>query len=221
MSASVNHLESRLFDGSELLEDIMPSAITLAMMLRHRKFASWLRTEFDGYQDRESAPPYRRQQPGHIVAKSPQYGWIPAPIEEEQKAQFGRLDLVEGTKELEQICLSCKKGSGHRVPLEADDLERLQKGLNLNADLAISVSRQTYSDLLRTVRAAICLWTRAVMAEGIEGEHNHYEKEERARVAHLDTPEVFWQQAMEQLEDLGMPDIKEVGFFGRVFGRAS
>jgi len=35
MSASVNHLDERTQDSGELLEDIMPSAITLAMMLHH------------------------------------------------------------------------------------------------------------------------------------------------------------------------------------------
>lgn len=40
MSASVNHLEERLLDERELLEGIMPSAITLAMMLRHRQMAT-------------------------------------------------------------------------------------------------------------------------------------------------------------------------------------
>ena len=44
MSASVNHLEERTQDSAELLEEIMPSAITLAMMLRHRTMAAWLRT---------------------------------------------------------------------------------------------------------------------------------------------------------------------------------
>ena len=50
MSTSVNHLDERTRDSADLLEEIMPSAITLAMMLRHRKMAAWLRTEFDGYQ---------------------------------------------------------------------------------------------------------------------------------------------------------------------------
>ena len=83
MSTSVNHLDERTRDSAELLEEIMPSAITLAMMLRHRKMAAWLRTEFDGYQDVAAAPPYRRQLHGHIVAKSPQYGWIPAPVDDQ------------------------------------------------------------------------------------------------------------------------------------------
>ncbi len=38
MSASANHLDERTRDAGELLEDIMPSAITLAMMLRHKKW---------------------------------------------------------------------------------------------------------------------------------------------------------------------------------------
>ncbi|KKL17631.1 hypothetical protein LCGC14_2483620, partial [marine sediment metagenome] len=47
MSASANHLDERTRDSGELLDDIMPSAITLAMMLRHKKMAAWLRSEFD------------------------------------------------------------------------------------------------------------------------------------------------------------------------------
>lgn len=220
MSASVNHLEERTQDSAELLEEIMPSAITLAMMLRHRTMAAWLRTEFDGYQDAEAAPPFRRDLPGHIVARSPQYGWIPAPVDEQQKMDFGHLDLIEGVKALEKVCVNCKKGDGHRVLLEKEDMVVLQKQINLSAELAINLSRNVYCKLLRTTRAAIYLWTRELMAQGLDGDHNHYSPEERAQVAHLDDPERFWRQAMEQVDDLPIPNVREMGFFERVFGRA-
>jgi len=219
MSTSVNHLDERTRDSAELLEEIMPSAITLAMMLRHRKIAAWLRTEFDGYQDLEAAPPYRRQLRGHIVAKSPQYGWIPAPMEDKQKEEFGHMDLLDGVKALEKVCLSCKKGDGNRVLLAKEDMAVLQKQINLTAELAINLSRDVYCRLLRTVRGAIYLWTQELMAEGIAGEHNHYSPEERAKVAQLDDPEKFWRRALEEVDNLPVPDVREVGFFERVFGR--
>ncbi|AOY90097.1 hypothetical protein BKP64_01330 [Marinobacter salinus] len=220
MSASTNHLDERTTDSSELLADIMPSAITLAMMLRQKKMAAWLRTEFDGYQDRESAPPYRRDLPGHIVARSPQYGWIPAPVNDQQKGTYGHLDLIEGTKALEKICVNSKKGDGNRILLDKDAMLELQKQINLSAELAINLSREIYCRLLRTVRATIYLWTQELMAKGLEGEHNHYSNEERAQVADLDDPEHFWRRAMEELDNLPVPDVKSAGFFERVFGRA-
>ncbi|MFO7529992.1 MAG: hypothetical protein R6W86_14505 [Marinobacter sp.] len=220
MSASVNHLEERTQDSSELVEDILQSAITLAMMLRHREMAAWLRTEFDGYQDLASAPPYRRDLIGHIVARSPQYGWIPAPLEEDQKAEYGHMDLTDGVKALEKVCLNCKKGDGNRIPLEKEAMVALQKQINLSAELAINVSRDVYSRVLRTIRAAIYLYTQALMAEGIEGDHNHYSKEERAKVAHLDDPEAFWRKAINEVDNLPIPDVRSVGFFEKVFGRA-
>ncbi|KMQ75824.1 AbiTii domain-containing protein [Marinobacter subterrani] len=220
MSTSVNHLDERTRDSAELLEEIMPTAITLAMMLRHRKMAAWLRTEFDGYQDLEAAPPYRRQLHGHIVAKSPQYGWIPAPMDDQQKEEFGYMDLPEGVKSLEKICLNCKKGSGNRVLLAKEDMAVLQKQINLTAELAINLSRDVYCRLLRIVRASIYLWTQELIAAGLAGEHNHYSPEERAKVAQLDDPETFWRRAMEEVGALPIPDVREVGFFERVFGRA-
>jgi len=220
MSASVNHLEERTQDSSELLEDIVQSAITLAMMLRHREMAAWLRKEFDGYEDVAAAPPYRRDLQGHIVAKSPQYGWIPAPIEEHQKGQLGSMDLIEGIKPLEKFCLNCKKGDGNRVPLEKEAMLALQKQINLSAELAINLSRDAYCRVLRTIRAAIYLYTQALMANGIEGEHNHYSKEERATVADLDDPESFWRRATDEVDNLPIPDVRSVGFLEKVFGRA-
>lgn len=221
MSASVNHVEERTQDSSELLETIMPSAITLAMMLRHKKMAAWLRSEFDGYQDCTSAPPYRRDLPGHIVARSPQYGWIPAPVNEQQKKEYGHLDLTEGTKVLEKVCVNSKKGDGNRVLLDQDDMVVLQKQINLSAELAINLSRDVYSRLLRTVRAAIYLWSQELMAKGLDGDHNHYSPDERALVTDLDDPERFWRKAMDELDQLPIPDVKPAGFFERVFGRAS
>ncbi|MBU2953842.1 hypothetical protein [Marinobacter sp. F3R08] len=219
MSTSVNHLDERTQDSAELLEGIIPSAITLAMMLRHRKMAAWLRTEFDGYQDVEAAPPYRRELHGHIVAKSPQYGWIPAPVDDQQKKSFGYMDLLDGIKALEKVCVNCKKGNGNRVLLDKEEMATLQKQINLTAELAINLSREVYGRLLRTVRAAIYLWAQELIAEGISGEHNHYSREERAKVAHLDEPDKFWRKAMEDVDNLPIPDVREVGFFERVFGR--
>jgi hypothetical protein len=221
MSASANHLEERTQDSSELLEDIMPSAITLAMMLRHKKMAAWLRTEFDGYQDREAAPPYRLDLPGHIVAHSPQYGWIPAPVDDQQKHDFGHLDLIEGTKALEKFCVSSKKGNGNRIKLDKENMAVLQKQINLSAELAINLSREEYCQILKIVRGAIYLWAQALVEQGLSGEHNHYTAEQRGLVSELDDPQRFWRKAMEEADTLPMPEVKTAGFFERMFGRAS
>lgn len=221
MSASADHLEARTKDPSELLEDIMPSAITLAMMLRHKQMAAWLRTEFDGYQDRDAAPPYRLDLPGHIVAKSPQYGWIPAPVDDQQKHDFAHLDLIEGTKALEQFCVTSKKGNGNRIQLSKEDIAILQKQINLSAELAINLSRDEYCHILKIVRGSIYLWAKELVAQGIAGNHNHYTAEQRGLVANLDEPQRFWRKAMEESDDLPMPEVKTAGFFERMFGRAS
>ena len=116
--------------------------------------------------------------------------------------------------------MNCKKGNGNRVLLEKDEMAVLQKQINLTAELAINLSRDVYCRLLRTVRAAIYLWTQELMAEGIAGEHNHYSPDERAKVAHLDDPEKFWRRAMDEVDSLPIPDVRVTGFFERVFGRA-
>lgn len=219
MSAPVNNLDKRTQDSGELLADIMPSAITLAMMLRHKKMAAWLRTELDGYQDHHAALPYRRNLPGHIVAKSPQYGWIPAPVSEQQTQEFAHLDLIEGINALERICVNSKKGNGNRILLNEDDMEILQKHINLNAELAINLSRDVYSRLLRTVRGAIYLWTQELMRKGLAGEHNHYSPDVRALVKDLDIPEYFWRKAMDKVDSLPIPEAHSAGFFERMFGR--
>lgn len=221
MSASANHLDERTQDSGELLDEIMPSAITLAMMLRHKKIAAWLRAELDGYQDRDAAPAYRRGLPGHIVAKSPQYGWIPAPVSDQQTQEFAHLDLIEGTKSLEKVCVNSKKGDGNRLLLDEDNMATLQKQINLSAELAINLSRDVYLSLLKTVRGAIYLWAQELIAKGLAGEHNHYSTEQRAQVAELDTPEYFWRKAMDNLDTLPIPDVRSAGFFERMFGRAS
>jgi hypothetical protein len=221
MSAAVEHLTERLQDRSESLETIMPSAITLAMMLRQRTMASRLRKEFDGYSDPTDLPPYRRDLGGHIVARSPQYGWIPAPISDKQKQELGHRDMLEGVKSLEKTCQGCKKGTGSRIGLDKEEMAILQSKINLTAELAITISRDSYNTLLRVIRSAMYLWCQELMAAGIGGDHNSYSAQERQRVAHLDDPELFLRQAMESNGDLPIPDVREVGFFDRFFGRAS
>lgn len=220
MSAAVEHLGERLQDSNEPLEEIMPSAITLAMMLRQRTMAAWMRTEFDGYNDPSALPPYRHDIPGHIVARSPQYGWIPAPVDDKQKRDFGHRDMPDGIRSLEKTCLSCKKGTGSRIVFDKEEMAALQAQINLTAELAITISRDSYCKLLRVIRSALYLWGQALMEAGIGGDHNSYSEEERKKVAHLDDPERFWRQALESNHDLPIPDVREVGFLERVFGRA-
>ncbi|TGN40176.1 AbiTii domain-containing protein [Marinobacter confluentis] len=221
MSAAVEHLEERLEDAGELLEDIMPSAITLAMMLRQRTMAAWMRTEFDGYANVDDLPPYRRDVMGYIVARSPQYGWIPAPVDDKQKQKFGRRDMLEGVKSLEKTCLKCKKGTGNRIVFDKEEMALLQSNINLTAELAITISRENYNRLLRVIRTSLYLWCQELKAAGIGGDHNSYSATERAGAAHLDNPELFWRPAMENTTDQRIPDVREVGFFDRFFGRAS
>ncbi|WP_328185846.1 AbiTii domain-containing protein [Marinobacter sp. OP 3.4] len=220
MSAPVDHLQERVVDASEHLADIMPSAITLAMMLRHRNIATWLRAEFEGYDTTAELPAYRHDVNGHIVARSPQYGWIPAPIDQQQVRQFGHLDLRDDITNLEQTCLNCKKGNGHRIALPGDQLLDLQQKINLSAELAINISRSTYCEVLKTIRGSLYLWTRAILDAGLTGDHNTFTREEKEKVACLDNPVRFWREAMDSLESLPVPNVREAGFLERMFGRA-
>ncbi|MEQ5834887.1 hypothetical protein [Marinobacter sp. NFXS9] len=220
METPVDDLDQRLQDASDPLTDIMPAAITLAMMCRHRTMANWLRTEFDGYHVGNQLPPYRIGLPGHIVARSPQYGWIPAPIDDDQKETLGQQDLHDGVKSLEKICLACKRGSGHRIAYDPEVLADLQSRINLSAELAITVSRDTYSDLLRVIRSTIYLWTQSLMEAGLGGAHNSLSKEEREQVAHLDDPTLYWRRAMTEVDSLPVPGVRNVGFLERLFGGA-
>ena len=219
MSAALEHLDQRLQDEEEFLEEILPSAITLAMMLRHRTMAAWMRTEFDGYADDAQLPPYRRDVPGHIVARSPQYGWIPAPVDDQQKAEFGHRDMADGVKALEKACLKLKKGTGDRIVFSKEEMAELQKQINLTAELAINISRDSYCNLMRVVRSALYLWAQALLEEGMGGDHNSYNAKEREKVAHLDDPERYWRKAMEEDANLPVPDVRATGFFERFFGR--
>ncbi|WP_372972782.1 hypothetical protein [Marinobacter sp.] len=221
MSAPVDHLQERLHDASESITDIMPSAITLAMMLRHRSMASWLRREFEGYAPETELPGYRHDVSGHIVARSPQYGWIPAPVDKHQLEQFGHLDLREGVSELEKTCMHCKKGNGNRIALPPEQLRDLQQKINLTAELAINVSRSTYCDVIGTIRGTLYLWTTAIIDSGLAGDHNSFSQKEKDQVASLDQPSRFWREAMESLGQLPVPAVREAGFLERMLGRAS
>lgn len=220
MSAPVDALEQRARDANEPLEEILPAAITLALMVRHRTMASWLRTEFAGYGEEAELPPYRQARPGHLVAKSPQYGWIPAPVDEKQHEEDGCVDMSEGVRSLEKTCLACKKGSGKQLPLDPERMAVIQSHINLNAEIAVTVSRQTYSDLLRLIRATVYLWAVDLMNAGFGGERNAFSASEREQAADMDTPEAYWRRAMDEVDSLPVPGVREAGFFERVFGNA-
>lgn len=221
MESPVDDLEERLLDAGDELANIMPAAITLAMMFRHRTMATWLRIEFEGYTEGAALPPYRVQLPGHIVARSPQYGWIQAPVSAQQTAEYAHVDTWDGVKALEKTCLNCKKGGGHQIKFPEAEMAALQQHINLKAELALSVSRDTYSNLLRVIRSAIYLWVEELMALGLNGQHNSFSKEEREKAASLDAPDRFWRRAMEEADQLPVPGVRSVGFFERMFGAAS
>lgn len=219
MSAPVKHLEERVRDPSDSLAKIMPAAITLAMMLRHKNMAAWLRTEFDGYAESVELLPYRRNIPGHIVARSPQYGWIPAPVSAQQTRDLAHLDLRDGVTDLEETCMGCKKGSGNKIPIAPEQMAALQAQINLSAELAIIISRDAYSDLLHTIRSTIYLWTTDLIELGIGGERNAFKEDEKIKAAPFDDPQRYWKRALDEEADLPVPGVKSAGFFERMFGR--
>lgn len=220
MPAPVNHLEERLQDSSELLTDILPAAITLAMMLRHRSMATWLRTELDGYTEDAALPACRQNIPGHIVAKSPQYGWIPAPVNDKQTQEYARVSVTEGIRDIEAFCLSCKKGSGKQVALAPEPMKELQKHINLTAQLAITVNRETYSGVVRITRGALYFWATSLIELGMGGERNSFKDADKSLAATLDNPERFLEMAVENAQQLPVPGVRESGFFERMFSRA-
>lgn len=222
MATSVENLRQRTLEPTELLGDLLPSAIALATMLRHRNMTAWLRQEYDGYTDAKQAPPYRRQLPGEIVGKPPQatmHGWVSAPVNYQQSETYARPDLLEPARRLERLCLGCKKGDGHHVQMTNEDAATLKKELNLTAELAIYLDRDVYSKLVRTIRGGLYLWLSAVQEAGLTGERNQFTREEKEKVAHLDTPEEFWRQAMADLDTLPIPDVRSMGIFERLFNR--
>ncbi len=219
MSAPVDNLQARLLDASETLAELMAPAITLATMLHHRRMAAWMRREHEGYAPEANLPGYRYDVRGQIMARSPQYGWIPAPVDRYQLAQFGRLNLYDGVAVLERACMNGRKGNSQRVTLPPAELQNLQQKLNLSAELAINLSRDHYCDIIRTIRGALYLWTLALVDAGLTGDHNGLTAEEQERAARLDQPDHFWREAMVSLQKLPIPAVREARFLERMFGR--
>lgn len=220
MGAPVDELEQRVRDAQDPLEAILPSAITLSLMIRNRKMGSWLRNEFSGYAEDAVLPLYRQDLPGHLMTRSPQYGWMPAPITEQQEQQEAHLNVREDIRSLERTCLRYRRDSYIQHTLPEGQMRELQTRVNLTTDLAITVNRESYSDLFRVVRSAIFLWLTDLIEAGFSGEHNSFNSSERAQAATLDTPEHYWRRAMDEFASLPVPGIRQAGVMERFFGGA-
>ena len=220
MGAPVDALEQRVRDPQDPLEEILPASITLALMIRNRRMGSWLQNEFAGYSEDAELPSYRRDIPGHLMTRSPQYGWIPAPVSEEQNHREAHIDLRDGTRTLESTCLRHRRDSCIQRALPEDQERELQSRINLSTDLAIAVSRETYSDLLRLVRSTIYLWALDLIEAGFSGEHNSFSASEREQAAVMDNPEYYWQRARDEYSSLPVPGVRQAGMIERFFGSA-
>lgn len=220
MGAPVDSLEQRVRDAQDPLEEILPASITLALMLRNRKMGNWLQNEFAGYSEDAELPDYRLDLPGHLMTRSPQYGWIPAPVSEEQNRKEAHMDLRDGLRSLEKTCLRYRKDSFIQHALSADEMRELQTRVNLSTDLAIAINRETYSDLLRLIRATVYLWALDLIEAGLGGERNSFNTSEREQAAAMDDPEHYWKRAMEEYAGLPVPGIRQAGVLERFFGNA-
>lgn len=220
MGAPVDALEQRVRDAQDPLEEVLPASITLSLMLRNRKMGSWLQNEFAGYDEEAELPDYRRDLPGHLMTRSPQYGWIPAPVSEEQDRKEAHIDLRDGVRSLEKTCLRYRKDSYIQHSLSAEEMQALQARVNLTTDLAITINRETYSDLLRLVRSTIYLWTLDLIEAGFSGERNSFSNSEREQAAAMDNPEHYWRRAMDEHANLPVPGIRQAGVLERFFGGA-
>lgn len=220
MSFSASSLERRLQRPDEPLAQLLPVAIALAMTLRQDATARWLTAEFEGYPDNSSLPRCRRRLPGRIMARSPQSGWIPAPVTEYQIRNHARIDVYDSIQEVEQFCLSGTRSSARRVPLPGDTMQLLQSSLGLTADLALTIRREHYCQLVRVTRGAIYLWVSGLTGLGLGSTRDGFRDHEKQLATLIDTPELYLRQAQERIRHLPVPDIPEAGFFERIFRRA-
>ncbi|PAU80714.1 hypothetical protein CK501_09900 [Halovibrio salipaludis] len=220
MGAPVDALEQRVRDPQDPLEEVLPASITLSLMLRNRRMGSWLQNEFAGYSEDADLPDYRQNLPGHLMTRSPQYGWIPAPVSEEQNRREAHMDLRDGVRSLEKTCLRYRKDSYIQHALSAEAMRELQTRVNLTTDLALTINRETYSDLLRLVRSTIYLWTLDLIEAGFSGEHNSFSTAEREQAATMDDPEHYWRRAMDEHANLPVPGLRQAGVLERFFGSA-
>ncbi|OEY65356.1 hypothetical protein [Marinobacter sp. X15-166B] len=220
MRAPVTNLKERLTAPNDSLASIMPSAITLAMMLRQRSMATWLRAEFQGYGDDAALPPHRLHIKGEIMVESPQYGWIPAPLNAAQKRGYDGVDIAEGIQALEKTCSNNRRGGSIQIAMPPAQVAALRARLNQGAELTMTVHRDQFNVLLRSVRGAIYLWVRELIDQGMGGPRNAFNPEERAATAHLDTPEQFIQRAMAEGAALPVPGAQVAGILDRLFRRA-
>ena len=186
------------------------------MMLRQRTMAAWLRTEYGGYPPDAALPAYRQAVPGHMVARSPHYGWIPAPVDDAQRRAHGHADVREGVKWLEQTCAACKKGSGKRMPFDTALVRELQAQINLEAELAVMLARDDFAELLHRIRSVVYLWSLDLVEAGLSGEHNTFDESQRKSASACGTPEHYCQRAQLEKAQLPVPGVRDSGFFDRL-----
>ncbi|MBK1672997.1 hypothetical protein CKO35_06695 [Ectothiorhodospira shaposhnikovii] len=217
MTSLIDELEGSLSDGDQQLSDLIPSAINLATMLRHRALSAWLRIEFEGFAHDAELPIYRARVPGHIMARSPQYGWIPAPIDESLKHEHAHTEIRYSVADIERTCMNCKKGRGIQLSLPEEQLGYLQSRINLKADLAITINRTSFCQILKVIRGSIYLWVRDVKALGIGDASNSFTDADREIAAFLDDPEKLHALAFDTLDKLPLPEVRQSNFLERLF----
>lgn len=220
MASPVESLLVRVSQSEEATSTILPSAISLASMLRQRAMLSWLRCEFSGYAEDAVLPINRTRIAALVLVSLPGQGWAKAPLTPERQAELGHLDLRESIPQLEELAQHARKGGGHRVTLSPEHKANLRVATGLDTEHAMSVAREQLIWLCEIPRFVIREWTLDLLDSGIGGERNGFADDEKRLAQNADARfdlllDNGTKAAQQQAHKLAS---KPAGMFSRLFG---
>lgn len=219
LASPVESLLVRVSQSEEPTSAILPSAISLASMLRQRTMLSWLRAEFSGYGDDAVLPINRTRIPALVLVFLPAQGWAKAPLTPERQAELGHVDLRESILQLAELAQHARKGGGHRVTLSVEQRAQLRVATDLDAEHAMSVAREQLICLCEIPRFVIREWTLDLLDSGIGGERNGFADEEKRLAQNADARfDLLLDNGTKAAQQHAHKLVTKPGMFGRWFG---
>jgi len=168
-------------------------ALAVAVKLNANEFERWIRSEMDGYNDKDSVPSYRTVV-GQLKSKNPYSGWIPVMFQDQFDVEriITTLEIRQPVSELEALVASSGDGSLVSM-LSAERLATMQKSTSTSWEMGVFIGAPKIIQILDAVRNSILDWSLKLEAAGVMGSGLLFSsaEKEKAATVHIENVGTF------------------------------
>lgn len=181
----VSLVDELQFDASNMsvsIANLLRKAWMVANKLGLSDLPNWIKNELEGYENEEAVPNYRIVY-GHLMAKNPVHGWIPAQLQtNEFQDMVSRRPMVSPISEVEALL---KRDGRLTLGFSPEQLNLLADCFSFETEYRLFLEKAKLEAILDGIRNKVLEWAISLEQSGVKGEGLSFTNAEREKAQRI------------------------------------